>query len=280
MKIALLSGKGGAGKTFLAVNLAYFAQMQHSSVGYYDCDVEEPNGHLFFDTPVTKEKTIYTHIPAINKDTCIQCRKCVDFCQFNALVFIKKTPMLLPELCHACGGCTLLCPAQAITEKQRPIGKTTFRQYEKINCYSGILNIGEANGIKIIQELLNNADEEISVIDCPPGSSCSVMESIKDADVCILVAEPTSFGLHNVAMVYELAKILHKKTAVIINKEHTEPYKPLMDFCRQNELPILAGIPFSKEIAHSISEGTIACRINSKFLKQIEKIYTQIKALL
>lgn len=280
MKIAFLSGKGGAGKTFVAVNLAYYAQTLHNFAEYFDCDVEEPNGHLFFDSPVQTEQTVYTAIPVFNREKCAHCRRCVDFCKFNALVYIKNAPMLLPELCHACGGCTMVCPSGAIKEEQRPIGKIETRQYENIACHTGILNTGEASGIKIIRDLLQHSSSEFSVIDCPPGSACSVMESIMPADLCVLVAEPTNFGLHNLNMVYELTKILHKKTAVIINKDQKEPFEPLNTFCQKNNLPVLASIPFNKELARTVSEGTIAFGVDSKTACRIEKIYAQLKAML
>lgn len=279
MKIALLSGKGGAGKTFLAVNLAYCARRHEQSAAYIDCDVEEPNGHLFFPFPVKEKETVFTLIPSFNKEKCTSCRACADFCKFNALVFIKKTPMLLAEMCHACGGCSLVCPEKAITEAKRPIGMIETRQYENLSCYSGILNIGEASGIKIIQSLLQKDGGDFSVIDCPPGCACSVMESIEDADLCILIAEPTAFGLHNLNMVYELTAIMKKKTAVIINKEQSTPYEPLTNCCRQHNLPILAKIPFDRELGQTLSEGTAAYGTNKKFSSLTDNIYAQIKAM-
>lgn len=282
MKIAFLSGKGGAGKTFLAVNLAYYARCREKSVGYFDCDVEEPNGHLFFsDSAAEKEseETVYTSIPSFDKEKCTACRACVNFCRFNALVFIKKAPVLLKEMCHACGGCKLVCPEKAVTETKRPIGVTEKRIQENVSCYSGVLNIGEASGIKIIQALLKKASHDFCIIDCPPGSACSVMESIEDADLCVLVAEPTSFGLHNLQMAYELTQVLHKKTAVVINKEQETPFTPLTDFCSEKKLPVIARIPFDKKLGKVLAEGKIAVKENENFSGIMKNIYTQIKAM-
>lgn len=263
MKIAVLSGKGGAGKTMLAVNLANTA----GNAVYIDCDIEEPNGHLFFKPQQITKKEVYTFIPNIDQSKCIGCRKCVDFCHYNALFFVKEKPMLLTEICHSCGGCELVCPEKAITEIPRPIGVIEKGYYKNIHVITGILNPNEASGIPIIHALLQEDKKNITIIDCPPGSACPVIESIQDADFCLLVVEPTIFGFHNFKMIYELVQILHKKFAIVINKEE-QTFLPLEDFCKKNNIPILAKIPFQKDLAESIANGTIISNENKK-LKDI-----------
>lgn len=229
MNIAVLSGKGGTGKTLLSVNMAAASE----SATYIDCDVEEPNGYLFFKPEEIVEENVSVKIPEVDKELCSGCRKCVDFCKFNALAFIKKAPIVFGDICHSCGGCSLLCPENAITEKDKVIGKIEKGKSQGIDVYTGILNTGEVSGVPIIEKLLeenrksssngevsNNIEgnERLSIIDCPPGSACIVMESIKDADFCVLVAEPTAFGSHNLEMVYELVSLFGKPFGVVLNK--------------------------------------------------------------
>ncbi|MGI6174345.1 MAG: 4Fe-4S binding protein [Christensenellales bacterium] len=255
MRIAVLSGKGGTGKTFVAVNLASAAQ----NAAYIDCDVEEPNGRLFLKPENCAEREIFTRLPKFDAEKCDGCRKCVEFCEFNALVFVKDKPMVFPEVCHACGGCALVCPQKAVTEKERPIGVVQTGHYGEIDVITGILNPSEVSTIPVINAALKTgfAKGKTAVIDCPPGSGCSVMESVMASDVCILVAEPTSFGFHNFRMVHKLVTLLGKPCAVVINKEDT-PYAPLEEFCAQNKAPILLRIPYSPELARLGAEGKLA----------------------
>jgi MinD superfamily P-loop ATPase len=196
MRIAVLSGKGGTGKTLVSVNMAAAAKTSN----YIDCDIEEPNGHLFFKPEGIKEKEIAIKIPSVNEQLCNGCRICVDFCKFNALAYINGTLKIFDEVCHSCGGCALFCPEKALSEKDKVIGKVQKGISDNVTVNTGILNIGEASGIPIIKKLLAEASsgKDITFIDCPPGSACIVMESIKDADYCILVAEPTLFGVQKI----------------------------------------------------------------------------------
>lgn len=263
LKIAVLSGKGGTGKTLVSVNLASVAG---KSV-YIDCDVEEPNGHLFFKPENVCEEDITVKIPVINESLCSSCRKCVDFCKFNAMAFIKNRPYLFEEVCHSCGGCMLLCPEKAISEKEKQIGIIQIGVSCNVTVNTGILNTGEASGIPIIKNLLEESlsYEELPVfIDCPPGSACIVMESIKDADYCVLVAEPTVFGAHNLKMVYDLVKLFGKPHGVVLNK-CLDGENPAAKFCMENNVPILGRIPFDKELGTLNSDAKIAARENERF---------------
>ncbi len=273
MKIAVLSGKGGTGKTLVSVNLAAAAQRST----YIDCDVEEPNGHLFFKPEILQEEEITVKIPRVEDTLCQGCRRCVDFCQFNALAYIKEKLLVFEEVCHSCGGCILLCPKKALTEKEKGIGKVQKGLSDQVRVHTGVLNIGEVSGVPIIKKLLSenksyesqsdenrsNANEpesdQLTFIDCPPGSACIVMESIKDADYCLLVAEPTLFGVHNLNMVHELVKIFNKPCGVVLNKS-LKGENPAETFCLEKNIRILSRLPFDHELGRLNSNAEIAAR--------------------
>jgi len=276
MKIAVLSGKGGAGKTFVAVNLAAVLP----GCTYIDCDVEEPNGKIFFKPEIDKIHDAVSMIPEFSGERCTGCRKCVEFCAFNALFYIKEKPKVLAEVCHSCGGCQLVCPEGAITEKKRAVGTVEEGYGGNVRVVTGILNIGEASGIPVIEKALEvgtiQAADAVQVIDCPPGSACSVMAAISDADYCILVAEPTAFGLHNLEMVYDLTQIMKKRCGLVVNKGE-KPYVPLQEFSRKNQIDILLKIPFSREIAALTSAGNIAVETDVFLKEQFMEMYQKIR---
>ena len=273
MKIAILSGKGGAGKTLFSVNLA--SASGHAA--YIDCDVEEPNGRLFLKPQHVQHTTVTTSLPAFDADKCNGCRKCVDFCRFNALVYIKDKPKIFSEVCHSCGGCELVCPQHAVTEQQKEIGHIEQGMHGDVRVITGVLNPGEASGVPVIHAALNSVNDadDLVLIDCPPGSACSVMESVSDADYCILVAEPTAFGFHNFCMVYELVTLLHKRCGVVINKMDT-PYEPLENFCKQHDLPILARIPYEERVARLAAQGEIICEHDESMAQKFREIVETI----
>lgn len=287
MNIAVLSGKGGTGKTLLSVNMAAASK----SATYIDCDVEEPNGYLFFKPEEIVEENVSVKIPKVDKELCSGCRKCVDFCKFNALAFIKKAPIVFGDICHSCGGCSLLCPENAITEKDKVIGKIEKGKSQGIDIYTGILNTGEVSGVPIIEKLLeenrksssngevsNNIEgnEKLSIIDCPPGSACIVMESIKDADFCVLVAEPTAFGAHNLEMVYELVSLFGKPFGVVLNK-CLDGENPSEEFCKEKGIKILGRVPFEKELGELNSNAKIAARESERYNKLFKNILETVK---
>ena len=262
MKIAVLSGKGGTGKTLVSVNLAAVAK---ESI-YIDCDVEEPNGHLFFKPEDIESKKISIKIPFANEKLCNGCRKCVDFCKFNALAYINNKLIVFDEVCHSCGGCVLFCPEKALSERDKIMGEVQRGVSENVTVITGILNTGESSGIPIIKKLLNDTHtgKEFSFIDCPPGSACIVMESIKNADYCILVAEPTLFGVHNLNMVYELVKLFDKPHGVVLNK-CLNGENPAEKFCIEKDIKVLGKIPFDNELGTLNSNALISVRENKNY---------------
>lgn len=280
MKIAVLSGKGGTGKTFVTVNLASIAK---DSI-YLDCDVEEPNGHLFFSSSIDSTKEVTIPIPTFSKTLCNGCRKCVEFCKFNALSFIKDKPFLFEDICHSCGGCLLVCPTDAITEIPKAVGTIEQRTYNTTTCLTGKMALGISSGVPVIKEVLKTGNNLAKnnrpiFIDCPPGSACTVNESIANADYCILVAEPTIFGAHNFAMVLELARLMKKPIGVILNK-CTEENNPTEDLCLKENLPILAKIPYNTNLFEVNSSGEIATEKILTIKKTFENVYQTIKEVL
>lgn len=273
MKIAVLSGKGGTGKTFVSVNLAY---VKGKSV-YIDCDIEEPNGKLFLKPQNQLNENINVMVPSVDVEKCTGCRKCVDFCKFNALAFIKNKLLIFPELCHSCKGCVRLCPENALQEGYRNIGHIEHGMSKDIEVRTGVLNTGESTGIPIIRKLLSEIpDDRTAVVDCPPGSACSVMESIRDADFCLLVAEPTRFGIHNLNMVYNLVKLFNKPHALVINKDMEE--KGLLEeYCRDRSIRVLASIPYDSEVGLANSKGIIASAQYSKYFNLFSNLNERIE---
>jgi len=273
MRIAILSGKGGTGKTFVSVNLAY---AKGKSV-YIDCDVEEPNGRLFLKPQVQMTEKVNVMIPAVDAEKCTGCRKCVDFCKFNALAYIKNKLLIFPELCHACKGCIMLCPEKVLTEYSKQIGYIEHGVSEDIEVMTGVMNTGEASGVPIIRKLFSKLPlDETVIVDCPPGSACSVMESIKEADYCLLVAEPTRFGIHNLNMVYNLVKLFEKPHALVVNKDMGD--KSLIEkYCNDNEIKVIASIPYDSELGLVNSNGLIAAAQYSHYLELFRSMIETIE---
>lgn len=276
MRIAVLSGKGGTGKTLVSVNLA---AVEKTST-YIDCDVEEPNGHLFFKPEDVQEREISVKIPKVDNEFCNGCRRCVDFCKFNAFAYIKDKLIIFEEICHSCGGCIMFCPEKALMEREKVIGKIQKGISDQVTVYTGILNTGEASGIPIIKKLLDENKkpeaDKLTFIDCPPGSACIVMESIRDADYCILVAEPTIFGVHNLNMVYDLVKLFNKPFGVILNKCIGEE-NPAEKFCLEKNIRILGRIPFDSELGKLNSDAEIAVRRSSKYRVLFSSLIKTVK---
>ena len=273
-KIAVLSGKGGTGKTLVSVNLASVA----GESLYIDCDVEEPNGHLFFKPERVCEEGITVKVPEVNEDLCGGCRKCADFCKVHAIAFIKDKPYVFEELCHSCGGCALFCPDQAIDERERVVGRAQRGISGGVRVSTGVLNTGEASGIPIIKRLLepHGLQEGLPVfIDCPPGSACAVMESLQGADFCLLVGEPTLFGVHNLRMVHDLVRLFGKPEGVVLNKCLAEE-NPAELFCLEKNIPILGRIQFDNELGKLNSDGRIAARERPRFRKLFASLLEEV----
>lgn len=251
MNIAVLSGKGGTGKTTISTNLALALESN-----YIDCDVEEPNGFLFLKPRVDKTEKVMVEYPFIDKDKCTVCGACVYICRFNALAKTDNDIMLFQKLCHGCGVCEIVCKYNAITYKKREIGKIESGKIRNINCSRGILNIGEPMAVPVIRELLKNLSDETNLIDCPPGTSCNVVNILKYSDVAILVTEPSEFGIHDMKMAVELVKMFNIPFAIVINKDDGKD-NIVKKYCREEKIKIVGTIPYSKETAILYSKGEV-----------------------
>lgn len=272
MKIAVLSGKGGTGKTLLSVNLAAVA----GNSNYVDCDIEEPNGHLFFKPIISTRKDVFVKIPVIDEDKCTGSKDCVNFCKFNALAYTNKV-LVFEDICHSCGGCMEVCPEDAISEKDRTIGTINIGTSDDVEVFGGKLNIGEASGTPIIKELLEEieASDRLTIIDAPPGSACVVMDTIKDVDYCVLVAEPTEFGAHNLNIVYELVNLFEKPFGVVLNMTLGGD-NPSELFCISKGIKILGEIPYDKHLGDLNSNSLIVAREEEKYREVFRDILETI----
>lgn len=270
MIIACLSGKGGTGKTYVAVNLAAAA----GNCTYIDCDVEEPNGRLFWKPEGIQTTPVFTKLPCFDPAKCTGCKTCVNVCQFHALMYVQEKPVVFPEVCHSCGLCVMACPEKAISEEDKEVGVLETGRHKDVTVVSGILNPGEATGVPVIRQALKHS-EKMTVLDCPPGTACSVMESVMDADYCVLVAEPTSFGFHNFKMVWELSVLLEKKSGVVINKQ-IAPYEPLEAFCAEHNLPVLDRIPYDAALAARLANDEIAVESSPSQMERFRTLLSRI----
>lgn len=277
MRLAVLSGKGGTGKTLLSVNLAAAAD----KATYVDCDVEEPNGYLYFPSAEKQKMPITRMLPRIEPALCTGCRTCVDFCRFHALAMVGNSVTVFEQVCHSCGGCAELCPAKAISEDQRLIGEVSDSVVGNVRVLSGEMRTKESFGIPIIKNLFKNLTPEDTfvVIDCPPGSACAVMESIQDADACLLVAEPTIFGAHNLNMVVKLTRLFKKPIGVVLNKCEARE-NPSEKYCEANNVPIIARIPFDMELGALHSEARIAVTADPKYRELFTQILKSVNELI
>jgi MinD superfamily P-loop ATPase len=249
--ITVASGKGGTGKTTVAVNMA----LSLENVQLLDCDVEEPNSHILLHPQINEIEPVYTKVPVVSEELCNYCGKCSKFCAYNALFVAPKTVMVFPELCHSCGGCTLVCPKKAITEKDRQIGVLKKGEAEGVEIVYGELNVGEAMAVPLIRAVKNKIKNNKNVIiDAPPGTACSLVASVHKTDYCILVTEPTPFGLHDLKITVQVLKELGVPMGIVINRAGLGDRK-VYEYCKKENIPLLMEIPFSKKIAELYSRG-------------------------
>jgi len=257
MKIAIASGKGGTGKTTIATNLALVASRDGRLVAYLDCDVEEPNGHIFLKPDIADSQPIGSLIPVVDEGKCVQCGQCGKICQYSAIVCIADKVLVYPKLCHACGGCQLVCPTDAITEVSREMGRMESGQAGPIQFVRGLLNVGEVMSPPLIKAVQAAAPEvELVIVDAPPGTSCPVIESIRSSDFVILVTEPTPFGLNDLKLAVDMVRALGLPFGVVINRADVGD-RQVHQYCDQNGIGILAEIPDDRRIAEAYSRGEL-----------------------
>ena len=277
MKLAVASGKGGTGKSMVAANLA-FTLAWAGQITLVDCDVEEPNLHLFFPSqPTTQDVTV--PVPVIEEFACKHCGKCAEFCQYGALTVLPDRVLFFPELCHSCGGCTLVCPKNAITEAPKRVGTlSTSAPMRGLKLITGTLDTGSPHAVPVIREAKKQAAHDPEVIfDTAPGTSCPVVEALEGCDACILVTESTPFGLHDLQLAVDVATRLGVPAGVVINRSDGKDEDTLR-FCIDHDLEILMTIPFSREIAAIQSRGDLLCQVQPEWRKEFTALYFKCRA--
>jgi len=278
MILAVASGKGGTGKTTASVNLAW---VMDTDVHLLDCDVEEPNSHLFLKGGKTKEEIISTPVPEVDESLCNDCGECGKFCQYHAIVSFGTKPILFPELCHSCGGCAKVCPQRAIREIDRRIGVVETMQAGNITLIQGRLDIGIAMApplIRAVKTRVRNGTP--AILDAPPGTSCAVITTLRDTDFVILVTEPTPFGLYDLKLAIDMVRILKIPFGVVVNRMGIGDRR-VHDYCRKEQIPILLEIPDDRRIAEAYSRGDLIVEALPEyrrlFVQLFEKIRTRIR---
>jgi MinD superfamily P-loop ATPase len=278
LKIAIASGKGGTGKTTIAVNLA-LAVAHKQPVTLLDCDVEEPNCHLFLKPEITGTFLVTIPQPLILEEKCNGCRICADVCEYHALTVLKKQVLVFHELCHGCGACFLLCPQEAIREEKRSIGVVEEGSFRGIRFVQGRLNVGEVMSPAVIRQVRDrNASHGVNIIDSPPGTSCPVVESVRGADFVLLVTEPTPFGLNDLMLAIDMVRALERPFAVALNRCDVGD-EGVRSHCEREGIEILLSIPDDRRIAESYSRGEIIIERLPEYRSLFERCYGRIAAL-
>jgi MinD superfamily P-loop ATPase len=278
MKIAVASGKGGTGKTMVAANLA-FTLAKTCDVTLVDCDVEEPNLHLFFPAPVTS-KDVTLPVPVIDEKICDHCGKCGEFCQYGALTVLRDRVLFFPELCHSCGGCTLICPKNAIHEVPKKIGTITqARPLPRLNLVSGYLETGNPHAVPVIRAAKSaTTGDTLVIFDTSPGTSCPVVETLAGCDICIMVTESTPFGLHDLRLAVDVADRLGIPSEIVINRSDGRD-EVILSFCENHDLEVAMTIPFERGIAAIQNKGDLLCRVRPEWQKAFSALYARCRAL-
>lgn len=316
MIISFASGKGGTGKTIIATSYALWLSNEdnHPPIQFLDCDVEEPNAAIFLKPKINKTISVGIQIPVVDTKKCTYCSKCADICVYNAIAVVKNTKQVLifEELCHGCGGCTLLCPENALSEKSKEIGVLEIGNAGTIEFIHGKLNIGEPMAPPLIREIkqktfgetvkrrngetgeeaqrckITGKQEEINkqinnqllfdqftIIDVPPGTSCPVIEAVKGSDYTVLVTEPTPFGLNDLILAVDTLRVLNLRFGVVINRDGVGD-KKTEDYCRKEHIPILMRIPLDREIAVAYSKGIPLLHVSSQYKTAFSKLHEEI----
>lgn len=258
MVIAVASGKGGTGKTTVATNLAVTLAKQGRTTCYLDCDVEEPNGHIFLKPEITASTSVGVPVPEVDQTKCTGCGKCGDICQYSAIVCINKKVLTFPELCHGCGGCSLVCPEEAISEVPREVGTVEEGMSDSVRFVHGRLRVSEAMSPPLIREVKKKIPQvDVAIVDVPPGTSCPVIEAVKGADFVILVTEPTPFGLNDLELAVAMVRELGLPLGVLINRSDVGDAR-VNEYCERENIELLLEIPDDRRVAEAYSRGEMA----------------------
>ncbi|MCD6518690.1 MAG: ATP-binding protein [Anaerolineae bacterium] len=289
MIITVASGKGGTGKTTIAVNLALSLlgasddpTVRGRKLIFADCDVEEPNAALFLNPLLRESQEVAFQIPEVDEETCTYCGRCAQVCEFHAIAVVGQRVIVFKELCHGCGSCTLECPVGAIHEVPYVIGKIERGRVGSMTFFQGTMNIGVATATPIVRQVKHWALDDvqgdfIAILDAPPGTSCPVVESLKNSDFALMVTEPTPFGLHDLKLAVQVArKELGMPVGVIINRDGIGD-AGVEEFCAQEGVPILMRIPLDRRIAEAYSRGEPLISALPEYRERFLELYHRIQ---
>jgi MinD superfamily P-loop ATPase len=279
MIISFASGKGGTGKTILSTSFALLLRDDNpkAQVNFLDCDVEEPNAALFLKPHLNKPISVGIPVPKIDEERCTYCGRCAEVCAYNALAVVKDKVLVFTELCHGCGGCTVLCPEQAVSECDREIGIVQEGMCGRMKFIHGKLNVGEPMAppvIKAVKEhclVKGSGGEVFTIIDAPPGTSCPVIEAVKNSDFSVLVTEPTPFGLHDLILAVETLRTLNIPFGIVVNRARTND-SIIDEYCVREHIPLLARIPMDRDIAVAYSNGIPFVHINERYQSMVKTL--------
>jgi MinD superfamily P-loop ATPase len=276
MIISVASGKGGTGKTLVATSLALSLE---DNIQFLDCDVEEPNGHIFLKPVIDSQEPVNVLIPNVDEARCTLCGKCAEVCAFNAIAVLPKKVLVFPELCHGCGACSYLCPDGAINEIGKSVGIVETGHSGQIEFLHGKLTVGEAMAPPIIRKVKGQIDPgKTVIIDIPPGTSCPVVEAVRGSDFCLLVTEPTPFGLHDMSLAVEVIRKLGIPCGVVLNRDSVGDNK-VEEYCSAEEIPILLHIPLDIEIARLYSRGVTLVEGMPQWIPAFRTLFQDISHL-
>ncbi|MEW5947697.1 MAG: ATP-binding protein [bacterium] len=270
--IAVASGKGGTGKTTVAVNLALTLRDAGHQVRLLDCDVEAPNAHIFMKPQIKESKTVSVPVPIVDEKKCNACGRCGEVCRFSAIVALGAKAMTFSSLCHGCGSCVLSCPEHAIREGEREVGTLEAGMSSGVEFAHGRLRVGEAMSPPLIRAVKKmDSDADVTIIDCPPGTSCPVVQSVRGSDYVALVTEPTPFGLYDLKLAVEMTREVGLPFGVIINRNGAGDRRA-HDFCAENDIPIIGTIPDDRRIAEAYSRGELIVAALPEYRGRFEQI--------
>jgi MinD superfamily P-loop ATPase len=279
LKIAVASGKGGTGKTTIAVNLALTVAASGGPVTLLDCDVEEPNCHLFLKPKIAGSRPVTLLLPKVLEERCNGCGVCADVCEYHALTVMLGRVLVFGELCHGCGACSLLCPEKAIAEEEHPIGSVEEGESRGIRLVQGLLNVGEVMSPAVIRRVRSQGENAgVCIIDSPPGTSCPVVESVRGTSFVLLVTEPTPFGLNDLMLAVEMVRALERPFAVALNRCDTG-YEGVRFYCEREEIEILLTIPDDRRIAEGYARGDIDLVKLPQWREAFDQCYRRIATL-